>query len=116
MLPKINRIKKKSDFESVFKKGVSFKNSCLILRVAKNNLSYSRFGFVISQKVSKKAVDRNKIKRRLSEIIKAELKTIKAGLDLVFISLPGAKKRKFIEAKEDVNSLLIKARVITQPR
>jgi len=30
----------------------------------------SQYGFVISKKISKKAVDRNKIRRRLAEIIK----------------------------------------------
>ena len=38
MLPKINRIKKKKDFEIIFKKGKSFKNNLFILKFIKNNL------------------------------------------------------------------------------
>lgn len=111
MLPKINRIKKKKDFEIIFKKGVSFKNSFLVLKVAKNNLNQNRFGFVISQKVSKKAVVRNKIRRRLSEIINSESKNIKNGLDLVFISLAGLEKKDFSETKDAVSDLLKKAKI-----
>jgi ribonuclease P protein component len=114
MLPKINRIKKKKDFEEIFKKGASFKNSLLILKVVKNNFNESRFGFIVSQKVSKKAVVRNKIRRRLSEIIKAEFNNIKSGLDLVFISLNGIEKREFFEIKESVASLLTKAKCLNQ--
>ncbi|MDP3882971.1 MAG: ribonuclease P protein component [Candidatus Staskawiczbacteria bacterium] len=110
MLPKINRIKKKKDFEFIFRNGVSFKNSCLILKVVKNNLDYSRFGFVVSGKVSKKAVDRNKIRRRLSEIVKKEV--IKAGLDLVFISLSSAKGKSFSELKKETQTILIKAKAL----
>ena len=77
MLSKINRIKKKKDFEIIFKKGKSFKNKLFILRFIKNNLNQNRFGFVVSQKVSKKAVVRNKVRRRLAEIIKSYFNNLK---------------------------------------
>lgn len=114
MLPKINRIKKKKDFEYIFKKGASFKNNLFILRLIKNNLDQSRFGFVVSLKVSKKATIRNKIRRRLAEIIKLEFKNIKQGMDLVFISLPSAEKKEFAELKDALNSLMIKAKIIAK--
>ncbi|MGD0576461.1 MAG: ribonuclease P protein component [Candidatus Staskawiczbacteria bacterium] len=113
MLPKINRIKKKKDFEIIFKKGASFKNGLFVLRFVKNNSDKSRFGFIVSQKVSKKATVRNKIRRRLTEIIKAERKTIKAGTDLVLIAMPGAEKKDFSEIKESLSGLLLKAKIIT---
>ena len=108
MLPKINRIKKKKDFEIIFKNSKSFKTNLFIFRIMKNNLGFNRFGFVVSLKVSKKAVIRNKIRRRLSEIIKAEEKNIKAGTDLVVIALPGIEKKEFPELKEIVKNALLK--------
>jgi len=98
----------------IFKNGLSFKNSYLILKVKKNGLDESRFGFVISRKVSKKAVMRNKIKRRLSEIIRLRLKEIKIGLDLVLISLPGAEKKNFFEIEESLLGLLERAKIISK--
>jgi len=118
MLPKINRIKKKKDFETIFKKGVSFKNSLLILKVVKNNLNQSRIGFIVSQKVSKKATVRNKIRRRLAEAVKIHMKDIsfgaqeKNGLDLVLIVLPIAEKSSFLDIKDALNGIFSKAKLI----
>lgn len=112
MLPKINRLKKKRDFEAVFKTGSIFKNNILILRLVKNNLDKNRFGFMVSLKVSKKAVLRNKVRRRLSEIIKRSAGKIKTGTDMVFIALPGIEKKEFSEIDEAVKNILNKAKCL----
>ena len=44
----------------------------------------SRFGFIISTRISKKAVVRNKIKRTISDYIRININMIKNGLDVVF--------------------------------
>jgi ribonuclease P protein component len=102
MLPKINRIKKKKDFEEIFKKGKILRSNFFIFRLTKNDLGLNRFGFVVSQKVSKKATVRNKARRRLTEAIKAEAKNVKNGTDLVIIALPGIEKKEFSEIKKAV--------------
>ncbi|HCC59667.1 MAG: ribonuclease P protein component [Candidatus Staskawiczbacteria bacterium RIFOXYC1_FULL_37_43] len=112
MLPESNRIKKKKDFEQIFKNGKSFKDGFLVLKKIKNNLPQSRFVFIISQKVSKKAVVRNKIKRRLAQIIRSNFKNIKGGADIVLIILPGAEKEDFLSIKKSLNNLLAKAKMI----
>jgi ribonuclease P protein component len=120
MLPKINRIKKKKDFEIIFKNSKIFKTNLFIFRIAKNNLKLNRFGFVVSLKVSKKATVRNKIRRRLTEAIKIEIKNmpleaqVKIGTDLVIIALPGIEKREFSEIKETINNALIKTGLISK--
>jgi len=112
MLPKINRIKKKKDFEIVFKNSKSFKNNLFIFRIRENNLGLNRFGFVVSQKISKKAVVRNKIRRRMTEIMEEKIKDIKNGTDVIIITLPGIEKKKFSELREIINESLIKAKLI----
>lgn len=112
MLLKTNRLRKKKDFEKLFKKGKSFKNGFLILRLVPNNLEASRFGFIISQKVSKSAVLRNKIKRRLRDITKQNIKELKKGLDITLLVLPGLEKKTFLETKETAISLFKKAGLI----
>ncbi|MEK7092307.1 MAG: ribonuclease P protein component, partial [Patescibacteria group bacterium] len=103
---------KKKDFEIIFKKGIGFKNSLLALKVIKNNFGGNRFGFIVSQKVSKKAIVRNKVRRRLAEIIKVEFKNIKNGLNIVIISLPGIETKEFFEIRDALRKLLIKAGII----
>ena len=112
MLSKINRIKKKKDFERIFKNSKTFRGNLFIFRIMKNNLGLNRFGFVVSQKISKKATLRNKTRRRLAEAIRSEIKNIKIGTDLVIIALPGIEKKGFSEIREAVKNTLIKSRLI----
>lgn len=111
MLPKTNRLKKKKDFEKVFKKSQGFKENFLVLKIAKNNLKLSRFGFIVSTKFSKKATIRNKIKRRLSEIVKTKLSKIKKSRDGIIIVVPGLKIDNYWELEEIVNKLFEKAKL-----
>ena len=112
MLPRENRLKKEEDFKKIFKKGRGFTNNLFVLKIVKNNLDISRFAFVISKKISKKATIRNRIKRRLDNVIRADLPKIKKGWDGIIIVLPGAEIKDFKEIEEDINQLLEKARLI----
>ena len=110
MLPKKNRLKKKKDVERVFKKGKRSKEDFLVLKTVKNDLKNSRFAFVISRKVSKKATLRNKIRRRLSELIRFKIKRVKKGMDLILIAVPGLEEKDFWEINETINKLFQKAK------
>ncbi len=107
MLPLKNRLLKKKEFEGVFKKGENFKKGFLGLKFINNDLSYNRFGFVVSKKVSPRAVDRNKIKRKLRHLIKEFLPEIKPGNDIVLIVF---KKEK--EVKKDLINLLKESKLL----
>ena len=111
MLAKINRLQKTKDIERVFKKGKGVKEGLLILKTVKNNLENSRFGFIVSQKVSKKANLRNKVKRRLRDLVKGRLQKIKTGRDNLFIALPGVEREGFKEIEETINKLFKKAKL-----
>lgn len=111
-LPKISRIKKQKEFDKVFKGGEIYKNSLFIVRVFKNNLNITRFGFIVSQKVSKKAVERNRIKRRLSEIAKTNSDNIKSGTDILITALPATANKDFTEIKAGLENIFIKAKIL----
>ena len=102
MLPKINRLTKEKDFEEVFKKGKSIKNDFLVFKIFKNHLKESRFGFIVSKKVSNKATVRNKIKRRLRDTVLGELKNTGQSIDVVIIALPQIKEKEFLEIQDIV--------------
>ncbi len=114
MLAKKYRLKKKKDFEKVIKKGKFFEENFLVLKKMKNNLSWTRIGFVVSQKVSKKAVIRNKIKRRIREVIKVNLNKIKSGYDIIFFTKKGIEEKSFSEIKNSVETLLKEARLFNR--
>jgi len=90
MLALKNRLKRKKDFDLVFKQGRSFKQGGLYFRFKPNKLKSSRLGFIVSKKFSKKAVERNKIKRQLKEIIRNKIGKIKISSDIVITTMPGA--------------------------
>ena len=114
MLTKFNRLTKEKDFENVFRKGEKYRSplSKIYLKVGSNNLKQSRFGFIINNKVSKKAVVRNKIKRKLRETIRNNLSEIKKGVDVAVVVLPGFKENNLKTIGEVLNNLLKKAKII----
>lgn len=109
MLSKENRLKKQKDFENIFKKGEGFFGKFLVLKKTENNLKKARVGFVVSQKVSKKATARNKLKRRLREITRKSLPQTKKGCDIVFFAKKGAADKDSQGLKKEVEKLLFKA-------
>ncbi len=112
MLPKINRIKKKKDFEAIFKNSKTTRTNFFIFKISKNKLDINRFGFVVSQKVSKRAVVRNKVRRRLAELMKVESEKMKTGIDLIVIALPGIEKKEFSEIKDLVGGAIERSGLI----
>lgn len=108
MLPLENRLKKEKEFEAVFKGGRTLKGKNVFLRYLINGTDKTKVGFVVSKKISKLAVERNKIKRRMREIVRLKKKEIKDGLSIIIISLPQIKSEGYKEIKEDLESLLSK--------
>ena len=95
------RIAKKKDFDLIFKKGKSIKQGFLLLKFILNHLPYNRFAIVISKKVSKSAVKRNKIRRVLKELIKKQSVDLEKNIDGVLIVLPG-----FIYDKKEMGDVV----------
>jgi len=107
----MEKIRKKKDFDFIFKNGKSCKDKLLVLKYIKNNLKENRVAFIVSSKVSKSAVKRNKIRRRLYEMMRKRNNQNISRHDLVFIALPGMEKVDFKETEEMVRNLFIKAHV-----
>lgn len=102
MLKKENRLSKKKDFDAVWQKGRSSFDKILGVKILPNKLEINRFGIMIGLKVSKKAVERNKIKRRIREIIKISEGDLKNGFDIVISVLPAARDKEFLELEGSV--------------
>jgi len=83
MLPRKNRLIKKTDFNNVYRKGVFFSEGPLSLKITPNESGTTRIGFSIEKKFFKKATARNRIKRLLREALYRNLEKIKDGFDIV---------------------------------
>ncbi|MDD3386669.1 MAG: ribonuclease P protein component [Candidatus Pacebacteria bacterium] len=106
MLPKENRLKKKKEFETVFKNGKTVRSKNIISKYFKSEDNKTKIGFIVSKKVSKKAVERNKIKRRLRASVRENKEMIKDGMNIIIIALPSIKEVPYSEINNDIKSIL----------
>lgn len=111
MLKKTNRITKDKEFDRAFKTGQSFYTKIFGIKAANNDLAAVRLGILVSTKVSKKAVIRNKLKRQIREIIQKELPNLKTGKDLVIIVFSEILDKDFVEIKEMIVGALRKLKL-----
>lgn len=112
MLPQENRLKRKKEFEAVFKGGRIVRGNNFFLKYLANGTDKTKIGFVVSKKVSKKAVDRNKIKRRLREVFRLKKQGIKTGLSIVIMTTPSIKELSFKEIEKEAGNLLEKGSLV----
>jgi ribonuclease P protein component len=112
MLPRQNRLVRKPDFEKVKEKGDKFQSSLFGLLVFPNEEEFSRFGFVISTKISKRAVKRNRVKRLLRERVRLLLPKIKPGFDIVFLGKKALLEVDYPEIDKEIRRLFKKARLL----
>ena len=111
MLLKKYRLKKSGDIKGVLKFGRTDREGFLILKTRENNLGVSRFAFLISLKVSKKATVRNRLKRKLSEFVRLNLPKIKNNIDAVLIVASDFSKKDDKETGELISKLFIRAKL-----
>jgi len=88
------------------KKTVSHKSDFFIVKIARNNLSFSRFGAIISKKVHKSAVKRNKIKRAIFNFIRLNKYHESPGKDVLIIVSPAASRLMSKGIKEELKKIL----------
>ncbi len=105
-----NRLRKKKDIENVLrdKSSKSVSVSFLSARFLANESPNSRIAFVVSKKISKKAVIRNKIKRHLREISRDIIKGFQKGFDIIIFTKPEIAKSGFGQIKNVLETLLKK--------
>ena len=81
------------------------------LKKGANQLSLSRFGFLVSKKVDNSAVIRNRTRRVIRSIIEDLFPNIQTGFDLLFILKKPIEKRTK-ELEDEVEQTLRKAQLM----
>jgi ribonuclease P protein component len=112
MLPRKYKLKRDNDFKRVFKQGKYQQKDFIRLRFLKNNLKISRFAFVIGLKISKKATQRNRIRRQLEEIIRLSFDQIKPSFDVVILAEKEIINKKYQEIETTLMGLLKEAKLV----
>jgi ribonuclease P protein component len=98
VLSQLHRLRKRQDFTLAYQKGKCCSGVHLLVRVRRRTMVSSptvevdpptRFGISVSQKVSKRAVQRNRVKRRLRAACRQLLPLITPGWDVVIVVRSG---------------------------
>jgi ribonuclease P protein component len=112
MLARDNRLDPK-DFSTLKRQGkISHSESFSISYRKRADKLPSRFGFVVSTKISTKATIRNKSKRALREGVRHITTIAKPGYDCVFLAKPVIVKKYTSELLEEVRTALTKIKVL----
>ncbi len=116
-LPKVHRLKNPKEFQAVYKRGQRYKSSHLLMRVLSTNHQTStppptQFGISVSQKVSKKAVVRNRLKRQIKAAIRSLLPIISPGLKVVITVRHHGSECNYEHFLRELKQLLIKSNII----
>jgi len=107
------RLKKEREFREVFDHGKSLGGSTVAFYFKPNSLGYPRAGFIVSKKVSKKAVERNRARRLMRETFRLNKHRLKP-YDLIFIARKGILGKKLQEVEKDFLSLAKRAGILKE--
>ena len=80
----IETIKSNRDFQRVYKRGKRAWNSNFTIYYLKNHRDETRFGITVTKKIGN-AVERNRLKRRIKEIIRHHREILPIGYDIIII-------------------------------
>ena len=109
MLPKEYRLKKKSAFNATYKSGVVFRNGGITVFCGKKKTAEfpTKVGFVVSKKIHKRAVKRNRIRRLMRESLRLYIKDNKLSTRYMSLVFTGSSRLLGQDFKE-VNSSMLK--------
>lgn len=105
-MKKLNIVKERKDFDKAFKLRNQVVSKYAYIYIKENDLENYRFGICVSKKIGK-AYFRNKIKRRVKDIIdKSKLQF--PNKDYIIVLKKSVKDAQYLELKEDLISVLKK--------
>ncbi|MDE2785622.1 MAG: ribonuclease P protein component [Chloroflexota bacterium] len=107
-----HRLGRAGRISEIHRQGRSVANGLLVMRVLPNGLDRSRFCFVTGKRVGN-AVVRNRVKRRLREVVRNSAAA--PGWDTVLIARKGAGDADFKQLEHAVHNLIRRTRLNAPP-
>lgn len=113
MLARSLRLRHSRDIERVYKQGRYGASDYLSVKVLQGRGQISRATVVVAKKVSKKAVVRNSLRRRILEILARHWQRIQPGCDIVVTVKQDASDLAPTALDSEVVQALTKAKALT---
>jgi ribonuclease P protein component len=109
-MPAFTALRRKADFDSLGRRGSVRSTRLLVLRSLRTDRPETRIGLSTPRSLGG-AVQRNRVRRRLRELIRERIEDVGVGWDLLLIARPEAGAASYAELREAVRSLLAKSGV-----
>jgi len=114
VFPQKNRLRHEQDIKTLFLKGKSVFGNVVGLKFRRNEFFETRFAVIIGTKVSKNAVDRNRIRRKIREVIRVHISEIACGYDVGILVRPEAVKKTKQEIETAVVQVLKRSSLLKE--
>ncbi len=112
-MAKVITLRRQRDFDRLFDQGKKYYHELLMTVVCPcPDTDQARAAFIVSRRVDKRAVVRNRIKRRLREVWRGELANINSGGDVAFVARLPAAAASYHELAAVVHEHLVEAGVL----
>lgn len=105
------RLRKKSDIAFVYNKGRKAYRTLAGIVYCPGQTKTARITVVVSQRVSKHAVDRNRVKRRIRAALASKLNNIIAPYDIIVNAQPKALNASQHDLAKELEDLFIRAKL-----
>ena len=113
MLNKKYRFHSRGGVRYVYQKGKTIRSPKMSLVFVENSRGFTRFAVVVSKKVEKSAVGRNRIRRRVYEVIRKNLESIPKKTDyIVVVYSKDVEKMVFSELEEVLGGLIAESKTL----
>ena len=104
-MPPLEMLRRKADFEAIGRNGTVRSSRLLVLRSMRTSEARTRIGLSTPRTLGG-AVQRNRVRRRLRDLVREQLGAAEVGCDLLLIARPEASTAGYAELREALRSLL----------
>lgn len=103
-------LRKKSDFDAIYRAGRSVPDRYVVLFLRENDLPYTRTAFLASKKVGN-SVQRNRAKRLMRESYRLNEEKFSVGYDIIFIARNTINGRKLKDVEKSMMNAAARGKV-----
>lgn len=110
MLPRRNRLRAEADIQHVFRKGRRRHGALMTVHI--QPATENRSTVIVGKKISKKAVVRNRLKRRIRDVIRRNQPA--RAVDMIVVPKPAAQDASITEIEQEFQEIL--QQLLSKPR
>lgn len=111
MAIQLETLRRPADFAALQQRGTSRAHPLLVVRTAANGLDRTRYAFSTGRRLGG-AVVRNRVRRRLREIVRSLTPRVERGWDVLIVARPGSAGASYAQLREVLARLFARAGIL----